>query len=945
VNSKPNLNKSVIAAAVAVAFATPVFAQQAPEQIQRVEITGSSIKQSARESAGAVTTLTRADIERTGQTSALGVLTQIAAIDTNINSATASSGSFATGSSGIELRNLGKVSTLILVNGQRIAPYGLADGAQENFTNLDAIAADSIERIEVLKDGASATYGSDAIAGVVNLILRKDYVGAKVKANYSQADHFRDQRTRTVSGIFGFGDVDQDGFNTYLAVEGRKSDGWSTADMRDKGLVPAWHRLTPGRSTWDALSTFSPAGNYLLGGKVVASPNCPAEAIDPADKACKWDQYGGAGQTTDNKRWAVTSNTHFRIGSSIDANFEITAAGAETDYIVAPFAVSNGSSTTSSSVWYNAIDGKQVGPFQYPKLPVGHPMNLMQNAAGQWVPGTAPVEYRARMMDTGDGFNFNKTDSEQSRFMLRLQGSLGDYGWKGAVGHSLSEATKATRAVSAKGYTDAIVKGTYKFGQKNDPALLEAMFPVRTTAGKSKTTFINGEFSGDAFQLPAGPVRFAVGADVRRQHYEMASSDNVLRGDLVGIAGLQVDDTQDQYAVFGEALAPLLKNLELNLAVRADKSSTYDAHVSPKLGLKFTPVEGLVFRATGTGGFRAPNIVEAGNGLGRSSFANNTIDPRRCPIATTLNNLVQNAPGVTTADKQRANTFRNSDCLAGVPTFVTSNPDLKPETSRTFTTGVFWEPMKGTWFSLDYYNIERKDEIGTRTTADVLRDEANLPAGLLSRVNNTAADNEFLALVQKYVPGNTVNFGGVGALGLLLNPYVNSGKTKTSGFDFGMKHSGKIASVGDYAVVVDGEYRKNYQAYDVGASKYGPNYFGTYDLGSKLIVYVRPSLKVGGFDHGMTFRFLSSYKNSSEDSPNYCVEQKVAAQYLSACEKVKPPKIVDYNVSYRGFKNVVLSGYINNLFDKDQSVKWRGGYSFTSPGLRTFGATASYEFK
>ncbi|MYN05679.1 TonB-dependent receptor [Pseudoduganella sp. DS3] len=938
------MNKSAIAAAVAVAFAAPAFAQESAEKIQRVEITGSSIKQSAREAAGAVTTLTRADIERTGQTSALGVLTQIAAIDANINSATASSGSFATGSSGIELRNLGKVSTLILVNGQRIAPYGLADGAQENFTNLDAIAADSIERIEVLKDGASAIYGSDAIAGVVNLILRKDFVGARVKANVSQADHFRDQRTRSVSGIFGFGDLDQDGFNTYLAVEGRKSDGWSTGDLRDNGLIPAWHRLTPGRSTWDAKSTFSPAGNYLLGGKVVASPNCPADAIDPVDKACKWDQYYGAGQTTDNKRWAITSNTHFRIGSSIDANFEITAAGATTDYIVAPFATSNGSSTTSSNVWYNAIGAKQVGPYFYPKLPVGHPMNLMQNAAGQWVPGTAPVEYRARLMDTGDGFNFNKTDSEQSRFMLRLAGSLGDYDWKSAVGYSTSEATKATRAVSAVGYTDAIVKGTYKFGQQNDPALLESMFPVRTTAGKSKNYFMNGTISGEAFQLPAGPVGFAIGADIRRENYEMASSDNVLRGDLVGIAGLQVDDAQTQYSLFGEANAPLLKNLEMNLAVRADKSSNFDAHISPKLGLKFTPVDGLIFRATASGGFRAPNIVETGNGLGRSSFANNTIDPRRCPIATTLNNLVQNAAGATTADKQRANTFRNSDCLAGVPTFVTANPDLKPETSKTFTAGVFWEPIKGTWVSLDYYNIERKDEIGTRSPADVLRDEANLPAGQLTRVNNTAADNEFLALVQKYVPGNAVNFGGVGALGLLLNPYVNSGKTKTSGFDFAVENRGKIPNVGDYSIKVDGEYRKNYQTFDVGAGKYGPNYFGTYDLGSKLIVYVRPNLKVGAFDHGLTVRFLSSYTNSSEDSPNYCVEQKVAAENMAACDKVKPPKIVDYNVSYRGFKNVVLSGYINNLFDKDQSVKWRGGWSQTSLGLRTFGASASYQF-
>ncbi|MTW09677.1 TonB-dependent receptor [Pseudoduganella eburnea] len=934
-NAKPNLNKSVIAAAVAVAFAAPAFAQEAEApKLQRVEITGSSIKQSARENAGALQTFTHADVERTGQTSVLGVLTQISAVDTNISSASASSGSFATGSSGIELRNLGKAATLILVNGRRIAQYGLADGAQENFTNLDAIAADAIERIEVLKDGASATYGSDAMAGVVNIILRKDYTGIKLKANYAQAQHFADQRTRSVSGLFGFGDVEKDGYNTYLAVEGRKADGWSTGDMRDKGLVPDWHRQTPGRSTWDAKSTYSPAGNYLVGGVLKPAASCPVDAIDPKDGACKWDALPYAGQTTDNRRWALLSNTHFKIAGDIDANFEITSAGAQTEYIVAPFSTQNGGTTSSRSVWYNAIDGKMVGPFSYPKLPVGHAYN----------PYATPTEIRARLLDTGDGFNFNRTDSNQNRVMLRLEGSLGDYDWKSAVGYMDSKATKATRAPSAVGYTDAIVNGTYKFGQQNDPALLDSMFPVRTTAGKAKITFIDGLLTGEVMQLPAGPMSFAVGADVRKEHYEMASSDNVLRGDLVGIFGLQVSDSRYQGAVFGETLVPLLKGLELSAAARLDKTNKSEAHVSPKLGLKYTPFDGLILRTTATGGFRAPNIVETGNGLGRSSVQNSVVDLRRCPAATELNNIVQNAPGATPADKQRANAFRNSDCLGSLPNFTTSNPDLKPETSKSFTAGIFFEPVKNTWFSVDYYHIERKDEIGTRTVPELLRNEASLAPGQLVRVDNTAADNEFIALAKKYNPNTTANFGGVGTMGLVYNPYVNSGKTRTSGFDFEAFNKGRIAGVAEYSVKIDGEYRWKYQQFDVVANEYLPNQFGTWDRGSRLIVNVRPSLKVGAWDQGLTFKFKSAYSNNSEDSPNYCVEQKVTAENMDACSKVKPPVIVDYNLTYRGVKHLTLSAYVYNLFNKEQAVRWRDGFSFTSPALRTFGAAATYEF-
>ncbi|MEG0884142.1 MAG: TonB-dependent receptor plug domain-containing protein, partial [Janthinobacterium sp.] len=441
--------------------------------MQRVEVTGSSIKRTEAEAAGSIQVLTRDDIDRTGQTTALGILNSSAAISTSLDSTSTSSGGFATGSSGVGMRGLGKVATLVLVNGRRIAQYGLADNAQQNFTNLDAIPAAAIERIEILKDGASAIYGSDAIAGVINIILLKNFEGAKITGNYKETEGFKDQRSRNVSGIVGYGDIDKDGFNTYLTYEAYKSDGYTVDDLR--GHYPEWHRQTPGRSTWDAMSAFSPTGNYFLSStNIVAAPGCPADKIDPKDKLCKMDILPYSGLTTNAKRYALASNTHFRIGKDIDANFEITNAGASNDYIVAPFNVSNGSATTSSSTWYDAINGKMVGPYFYPKLPVGHANN----------PYGVPVEYRARMMDTGNGFNFNRTESDQTRVMLSLNGDIGNFDWKSAVGYMNSKATKATRAVSATGYNNAIVNGTYKFGQQNDAALLDSMFPVRTTKGE-----------------------------------------------------------------------------------------------------------------------------------------------------------------------------------------------------------------------------------------------------------------------------------------------------------------------------------------------------------------------------------------------------------------------------------------------------------------------------
>lgn len=929
---KSTFNKSAIAVALSMAFPAFVGAQEVPAaeplKMQRVEVTGSSIKRTATEAAAAVQVLNRDDIEKTGQQTALGILTSTASVDVGSNSATASSGSFATGSSSASMRGLSKVATLVLVNGRRIAPYGLSDNAQENFTNLDAIPSDAIERIEVFKDGASAIYGSDAIAGVINIVLRKDFTGFKVRGSHFESQHFHDDRNRTLSVMAGWGDIDTNGFNTYITAEVYKRDGYTAGDLRKH--YPSWHRLTPGRSTWDAKNVYSPTGNlYTSGSNYVAAPGCPAGDIDPKDKLCKYDLLPETGLTTDNKRSAITSVTSFRIGQNIDASLELMYADATNDYIVTPLAVQP---TTSSSIWYNVNAGKVVGPYFYPKLPVGHPKN----------PYNYPVEYRARMLDTGNGFNFNSTDSEQSRVMLTLNGSYAGWDWKSAAGWMKSTANKATRNYSLTGYTDAIVKGTYKFGQQNDPALLNSMFPVRTTDGEAIVKFFDATITREVMQLPAGPLSVAIGTDIRNNKYMMKSSDNVLNGELIGVAGLLVDDDVNQYALFTEASVPLTKKLKLEAAARLDKSDNQDAHVSPKLGLIYNATDSLMLRATASGGFRAPNIVESGNGLGRSSVSTPISDPKRCPIANALNNIVVKAPNVTDADKAQADTLRNAECAGGLANFVKSNPDLKPETSRSLTAGLIFEPVKNWSVGLDYYFIERRNEIGSRSTVDVLRGEDSLPAGQLLRVDSTVNDNQFIALAKKYAPGTDLTFP-VGQLGLLYNPYVNSGRTRVQGFDFDAK--GRLNVLGQTVrLTLDGSYVWKFQTFSVTDNAYGPNQKGTYDEGARLVAVAKAYLKQGDFDHAVTANYTGSYSSNSIDQPTYCATQKVAAEYMDVCGRIGSNTTFNYALTYSGIPHVRLSGYINNMFDRERPINWRGGWSTTSPQFRRFGFAATYTY-
>jgi len=184
--------------------------------LQRVEVTGSNIKRTDTETASPVTVMNRDDIERTGKQSIQEVLRCL-----TTDSQGSIPNSFAAGSSAVSLRGLGVNSTLVLVNGRRMSTYGLADDGARTFVDLNSIPLEAVERVEVLKDGASAIYGSDAIGGVVNVILRKNYTGTSIGGSYGQTGHNDGQTTR-VFGTIGFGDIEKDKYNIFVSREGSK---------------------------------------------------------------------------------------------------------------------------------------------------------------------------------------------------------------------------------------------------------------------------------------------------------------------------------------------------------------------------------------------------------------------------------------------------------------------------------------------------------------------------------------------------------------------------------------------------------------------------------------------------------------------------------------------------------------------------------------------------
>src|SRR6185369_15889502 len=192
-------------------------AAPATQTLERVEVTGSNIRRINSETASPVTTVTREEIQKSSRTSVAEYL-QTLAVDNQGSVPKTSGAGFASGASGISLRGLGAASTLVLLNGRRIAPYGLADDGQKVFADLNLIPLDAVDRIEILKDGGSAIYGSDAIAGVVNVILRRDYRGLSANVSFGTSEYWNAKEKRA-SLTGGFGDLQTQGFNVLANFE------------------------------------------------------------------------------------------------------------------------------------------------------------------------------------------------------------------------------------------------------------------------------------------------------------------------------------------------------------------------------------------------------------------------------------------------------------------------------------------------------------------------------------------------------------------------------------------------------------------------------------------------------------------------------------------------------------------------------------------------------
>ena len=803
---------SLAVANVLLAFATPAFAQDAKDDatdLARVEVTGSNIRRTDVETASPVQVISRQDIENMGARTLLQVLDNLPAA----RPAQQDSRSLFTGSDGASqanLRGLGAQGTLVLLNGRRLSYYGAPAGFQTQFVNIDAIPAAAIERMEVLTDGASAVYGTDAVAGVINVITKHSFQGAEINVTSDMSSRVDSYGEHQASLSGGFGDLDKDRYNVYAAVNLYRRDAIPLADVYDKkpnqyyinnpNYLPNLRLGTgskPGEFNPGSYFAFDP----VTGARVQeAAPGCnnvlTSEAAGPR---CIWQTWmnneidGGA----KSERNTAYVNAHFLLG-------ETTEAFAEATYTDIDLRANGGtprafSTTTGNPTsWFSRNTGTTVNQFLYPYLGPNNDYNHASPELKALMGGVVGLQYL--MQDAGNNY-FGQRNTDQSyRVVAGLRGSLGDWNWETAFAtagtHSVTYQTinanldgfeKAFGPYTIDPATGRVIISdhpAYQFGVINDAnaALLRAAYPTFDIQSWTRLHTLDGKIEGPIFNLPAGEVRAAFGFNATRETFYTPGNEDAANGLITQQGGSWFDGARNTYALFAETVAPLTEKLELDAALRLDKYPNFNANLAPKIGLKYQVMPQLMLRGTYSEGFRAPSLAESGSG-GVYAQLGGYRDEVRCNETNAIANLLlqSSRPG----DVDAGNSLLNADCSRTVARMTQPNPDLKPEKAKIATLGVVVEPASWLSLSADYWFIYRRNEIAA---PDYSKEEDILS---MTRSPITDADRAAQAQLASMCadPASGVACPdpqpgySVGNVSSVVGQYKNQGRTLVDGFD------------------------------------------------------------------------------------------------------------------------------------------------------------------
>lgn len=863
-----------------LAATLPAAAQTATpdNKLEKVEVTGTMIKRLDAETPAPVTILKREDILRTGATS----LDELLRMDPSTGAGglddLGSGNGFAAGTASISMRGMGSAATLVLINGRRIAPAGVVDpnSGQSTVFNINSIPMSAIERVEILKSGASSLYGSDALAGVVNVILRSDYQGQMIEVNAKQRFDglFKNQ---TVNGTVGFGNIADDGYNVMIGAEVYLRDGVNITEapdlVRSDILTKLYNRLVPS-STSSYPGNLYTYNNGLAGSfRGMLSSECKTQApysSTVSTPRCLWDSNQYASYVGEQKRGSVFARGTLRVNAVTQVSAEIMASRVKNEYTDSP---------TSRSESLTTWGDSQGNTVQYMglALPANHPQNptrlasasnpiKLPNSSGGTTTYTKPtvLGLRYRFADIPYGYS---TEADNVRMVVSGQTEWNGWDLDGGILHHFQRNTKDLHGrLSLSGLNKVVNDGSYVFGGVNSADVLAIMAPDLHDWGKAQTSSVDLRGSREIGQLAGGAAMLGLGGEFRHESFEVGADPRTAAGDIIGRGIGEASGSRNVAAAYAEVQAPLFKGLETQTALRAERYTDFGNAVTAKVGAKYKLTDTISLRGSWANGFRAPSLSQ----ISKSSvfsFSSGYRDPRLCPVVDTTNN----------------------NCSLSLSTVSLANPDLKPEKSDSYTLGVLFSPTRSTDVIVDGWYIERRGEVDRLSAQEILNRESQFP-GMVLRLPTTD--------------------GTLGQVFQVRRPYLNLAKTRTSGVDYDLTQRFSLAELGKVRLSLRGTRMLMRKQQDEAGQA------AVETLGFYKVPRSKASLSANWSRDAWSVTMTGNYQSGFQtfDAGGTCDSTLVSKGYADLC-RMKAWRTLDLSVSYKGFKGIRLSTTIRNLAD------------------------------
>lgn len=897
-----------------------------PAQLERIEITGSSIKRIASEGSLPVQIISSKEIARTGATSVAEVLQKLPAMQ-GFSIADTAVGSNSGGIQTASIHDIGESYTLVLLNGRRVAPTG--SGSR---VNLNSIPMSAIERIEILTDGASALYGSDAIAGVVNFVLKKNQQGGNITAS-GMVPMEGGGKSGYVSATYGVGDIDKDRFNVMMSYrhDAQKQLKATDRDVGNTAYLP--FEFNGKNYVYDRTSSFAVPAN--------ATVTFKKGAIDPATGKV-FASYGfnpfqkKTGQCADGNFYSLSNTStatsvtqlcafdfaktieiypestrdslfltgQFKVNDKLRFFSDVALARFDLTARIAANPVPVAIKTTSS----------YFSDYIKPNLTAAQLANV----------NTVTAAYRAQDFGTRD----SQTITDSQHLVLGMEAEAA--GWNMESGLTWSRNSIDERYVGGYFKTNEFL--ALRDGGKFDPFVEAGKQSPETMAlikdsiylgniRKAETTLTGIDFraSREIYTLPAGEMALGMGGDLRNMKYTQNPSAPAVNGDIYNYTAVAAYDLERKSAgVFAELQIPVIKNLEFNAALRYDKTDAIKDSIANKnvgeamssstykVSARYQALPQLLFRGSYGTGFKVPSMLDLAQPL---TPAGVTAAKQPCPF-----------PG---NDLCKPATTEQYSVLSG------GNEKLKPETSKGATFGIRFEPNVAFGIGADYWSVKLKDAVSAVSENQAFGDPAKY-ASLFSSYQTSQEPQAYYAFI---------------------NSSTNIGQSNTSGIDWDIVGRANL-DIGRLTMGITGTYLIESAYTRAGTdndftnsmNKYGENAA----VSSRNIYRATASLESGSFVNTFTLSGRDGYT----DKPNSTVRNTTTGKNETVTLTVPRYFTFDWQGVYNFNKAMQLTAGVKNLFNEAPPLTLRDssghqvGYDprYADILMRRFYVTGSYNF-